>query len=396
MTVPHDPDAERAFVGALLLSPSQMDAVTQRIQPSDLYLHDLRDLFTAMIELRDSGIAIDGVTLRSHLITGPSDADLRALQHAAPVSGHAGAYAGIIAEHAARRRLLAAAERIRAAAADLDVPMPDAQGIAHDALRWVDLPVDAGDPSPTIDDLADMEVAHDWVVRGLIERLDRILVVAGEGHGKSLLLAQLAVQLAAGIHPWEYQAIEPARTLIVDLENPPRILARRMHRLRDAANERVGAMGWDTSRCRIESRPQGLDVTQRADEQWLMGRVAAARPDVLLIGPLYKLHEVEEEKSAAVRQVQKVLDLIRTRYRCAVVMETHAPHESFAKEGRLRPAGSRLWIRWPEWVLALAPQSRERLDGIWRLEHVRPGREQRTWPAKVRRGQAWPWERAEL
>ncbi len=395
MVIPHDIEAERAFVGALLLSPSQMDSVLQRIQPADLYDPTLRNLLAAMIELRDAGVAIDGITLRSHMLDAPTDAELRDLHHAAPVSGHAGAYAGIIAEHAARRRLLAASERIRGAALDTVVPMPEAQGIAHDALRWVDLPVDAGDPSPTIDEIADMDLQHDWIVPGLLERMDRVLVVAGEGHGKSLLLAQMAVQLAAGIHPWQYVAIEPCRTLIVDLENPPRILARRMHRLRDAATERVGATGWDTSRCRIESRPQGLDVTQRADEQWLMGRIAASRPDVLLIGPLYKLHEVEEEKSSAVRQVQKVLDLIRARYRCAIIMETHAPHESFARDGRLRPAGSRLWIRWPEWVLALAPQARDRLDGAWRLEHVRPGREQRTWPARLRRGSRWPWEPAE-
>lgn len=391
---PHDPEAEQAFVGALLLSPSQLDNMAQRIQPEDLYVPELRRLYAAMLELQGAGSPIDGITLRAQMAgAGPTDDRLRALQAAAPVSLHVAGYAEVIAENAGRRRLLGAASRIEAAAWAPEVPYADAQGLAHDALRWVGLPATVGEESPDLDEIAELDLSHDWIVRGLLERLDRVLVVAGEGHGKSLLLAMMAVQLAAGIHPWSFERIEPVRTLLLDLENPPRIISRRMSKLRAAANRRVGEGSWSPGLCRIESRPEGLDVTQRGDEQWLMGRIAANRPDVLFLGPLYKLHEVEEEKSSAVRQVQKVLDLVRTRYRCAIVMETHAPHESFSKDGRLRPAGSRLWIRWPEWVLALSPQSKERLDGPWRLEHVRPGREQRSWPSRIRRGSDWPWEK---
>ena len=390
LNVPHDPEAEQAFVGAMLLSPVQLDAMAQVIQPEDLYLPELAALYRAILALRDSGTAIDGITLRDQMgAAGPSDARLRELSTFVPVSGHVGAYAGIITEHAGRRRLLSAAERIRLSALDTATPYLAAQGLAQDALRWADLPA-GGAPSPTADEVASLAHDHDWIIPGLLERMDRLLLVAGEGHGKSLLLAQLAVQLAAGIHPWTLQPIEPTRTLLVDLENPPRILARRFSRLRGAAGE------WDPDLCRVESRPEGLDVTQRGDAQWLMDRIASNRPDTLIIGPIYKLHEVEEEKAAAVRQVQKVIDTIRARYRCAVLMETHAPHESFLKGNQLRPSGSRLWIRWPEFVLGLAPISRDKLDGVWLLDHVRPPRERRAWPSRVRRGGAWPWHQVTM
>jgi hypothetical protein len=51
----------------------------------------------------------------------------------------------------------------------------------------------------------------DWIVPGLIERGDRLMLTGFEGLGKSMLTRQLAVTMAAGLHPFRW-ARERVRT----------------------------------------------------------------------------------------------------------------------------------------------------------------------------------------
>ncbi len=63
---------------------------------------------------------------------------------------------------------------------------------------------------------------HDWLVPGLLERQDRVILTGPEGGGKSTLLRQMAVQFASGIHPFGGDLFEPLRVLLLDLENSSR------------------------------------------------------------------------------------------------------------------------------------------------------------------------------
>ena len=42
---------------------------------------------------------------------------------------------------------------------------------------------------------------YDWVIPGLFERQDRMIVTGAEGYGKTTWLRQLAIMFAAGLHP---------------------------------------------------------------------------------------------------------------------------------------------------------------------------------------------------
>ena len=53
------------------------------------------------------------------------------------------------------------------------------------------------------------EEPPEWIIPGLLQRGDRMLVTGETGAGKSLLLAQIGVQVAAGIHPFTGAKIEP-------------------------------------------------------------------------------------------------------------------------------------------------------------------------------------------
>lgn len=395
--MPADVDAEQAVLGSMLQDATARDDAATLLRPDDFWKPLHARVFVAVLGMVDAGERIDATLVAARLAADggdPVDREfLLHLQAEAPLLLNVRAHARVVASHASRRKLLGAAAEISEAALDVTTELPDVVALARTLVDRADLPLGGG-PDIDVDSFLATPHDYDWLVPGLIERLDRTLIVAEEGAGKSMLLRQIAVQCSQGIHPFTLASVPPMRVLIVDLENNPRLSARKIEGMRNAAKLSVGER-YDPLRLRMVLRPEGLDVTQRGDALWLTERVAANRPDLVCIGPLYKLHEADESDSTDVRQVQKVLDRIRTRYRCALWMETHAPHESFSKGGRLRPAGSRLWVRWPEFILTLQAQARSKPGTPWLLDHGRPPRDEREWPRQLLRGgkqSIWPWQ----
>src|SRR5438132_11941606 len=66
------------------------------------------------------------------------------------------------------------------------------------------------------------EPEYDWVIPEVVERGDRVVLTGGEGMGKSTLLRQIAIQAAAGVHPFTLEAMTPVRVMLLDLENSKR------------------------------------------------------------------------------------------------------------------------------------------------------------------------------
>lgn len=401
MGLPHNIEAERTLLGTLLISPYQCDAVSVSLRAEDFYKPFHAALYAAIIYQRERGQPIDAVTLVSTLSnmgTVSNRSEILALQAEAGITTHATAHAHLVVEAAARRRLIAVAEEVSTAAQDPLVPLADVLGLARTTVERSDLPTN-GTPDLDLDEFVDNDHEYQWLIGpvedkplGLLEHLDRVLLVAEEGAGKSILLRQFGIMVSQGIHPFWQTVIEPKRVMIIDLENPPRLAARKMAAIRDTTKKFCQEKGleYKAERCRVIMKPEGLDITKRGDALWLTERVAANRPDLLCIGPLYKLHEAEDEKSSDVRQVQIALDRIRVRYNCALFMETHAPHDSFTKFGKIRPSGSRLWIRWPEFILTLSPVDKGSNEHWW-LNHARGPRDERDWPAGLKRGGDFPW-----
>jgi len=243
------------------------------------------------------------------------------------------------------------------------------------------LPVAArGANVPDLDEFLDQpEPEHDDVIPGTLERGERVILTAAEGAGKSTLLRQLAVQVAAGVHPWTGEQMPPVRVLLLDLENSERHVRRKLRPLRIAAH------GYAPGQLRVFVRPQGLDVLRREDAAWLRGIVDHVGPDLLVVGPSYKLVGGEAEKEQPARALTTLLDELRVRHGMAVLLEAHMPYAATGQRRRpTRPYGSSLWSRWPEFGLSL--------DEDGRLGHWRGVREEgRGWPRKLRRGGAWPW-----
>lgn len=301
----------------------------------------------------------------------------------------------VIARTARLRRLEALGLRVhaRSGAHDAD-PLDVARLALEEAQAIVDGIESEGDiTTPTLSEfLAGEDGPPDWVIPGLIERGDRLILTGSEGLGKSVLFRQLAVCAAAGIHPFAHDTIPSQRVLYVDVENGVGQLRRALRGL----SIQAGRLGADAGRNMfLECLPSGLDLTRPEDEAWLVSRVAALQPALLVIGPIYRLHAKNPNDEEPARCVTRVLDRCRAAANCALILEAHAGHGTGADGSRnVRPAGTSLWLRWPEFGYGL--RAGKDYDPAQRaVEFVpwRGDRSERDWPKKLRSGGDWPWVR---
>lgn len=236
--------------------------------------------------------------------------------------------------------------------------------------------------------------SYEWVIPGVIEKQERVIVVAAEGVGKTMLARQVAICSAAGIHPFTYQRMPQIRTLTVDLENPERIIKRTSGKIMAAAIARGFTKDVDAH---LLIKPDGLDLCSTADRALLEAHIERVRPQLICLGPLYKSYIDSGTKTseALAIEVARYLDQIRDIYGCALWLEHHAPLGSMGSRD-LRPFGSSVWSRWPEFGLALQPDPTALEGFVYEVRHFRGARDVREWPTKMKRGSLFPFEALEF
>jgi replicative DNA helicase len=116
--LPHDPEAERAVLGAILLDPGARLHIVDKLRDEEFYLESHRIIFKACIDLYEKGEATDLVTVRNQLaekglleqVGGASY--LSSLVDTLPDVANVIHYAEIVHDKSVKRRLMAAAQRI--------------------------------------------------------------------------------------------------------------------------------------------------------------------------------------------------------------------------------------------------------------------------------------------
>lgn len=406
-TPPKDELAEMSVLRACFFDRDVCKAVVTNLDPADLYKPAHETILCAIGEMFASGQTVDPITLSKYLgetgdlqrVGGANylfDLTARTMPISSP--DHALDYIEIVQGHARRRDLIKHHAAGMQDAYGAHTPTGDliektiagARDIRDRGQTGADLPTE------DILDFVQHEDVYDWVVPGLLERSDRLILTASEGGGKSTLLRQMSVTLAAGIHPFKtFEMIDPVRVLTLDCENSASSSRRKFRPLLEAAAHieqpiRRGMF-------HIECQPAGLDLTRAKDRAWMMRRVERIKPDVLIIGPIYRLHAGDPNSEELARKVSVVIDDARATVGCAVLMEAHAPHGNNMGPRSLRPLGSSLWMRWPEFGFGLRPvedeKSAQNVEGARgrRVVPWRGMRDERDWPVFIRQGDKWPW-----
>jgi hypothetical protein len=391
-----DPFAERLVIGALLQDPRVLRSVQEECVPSDFEDLRLGAIYAGIVQMTAKRLPVDYVTVWDQLadwdVRGIDLTDLMHMADEVPTATSASYYAGMVREGAVARGLQKIAARMTQG---LEEPGVTLAACEQEMQKLRDRTSPARAELRTLRQVMDVPASadeFDWVVPGLLERKDRFILTGGEGGGKSVLLRQIAVMCAAGLHPFSAQQVQPSRVLVVDVENSERQWRRASRGMIHLAGERGARSPLDGLHVEFMSR---LDVTNASDLGQLHRLVDESKPDLMLIGPLYRLFpkSIKDDDDAA--PVLMALDSLRDRG-MALLIEAHAGHATSGLLGvrDLRPRGSSALLGWPEFGLGLAKP--QRTSDPYRLLRWRGDRDERYWPSELRSSkywtQSWPWE----
>lgn len=109
---PHDIEAERALLGAMLISKEKRDDVLDRAQEEDFYEYHHQLIFLAMKSLRDQGLPADVTTITSYLLDHDQLEKIGGVEYLRVLSGsvatleHSGYYLEILQNKAMLRNII--------------------------------------------------------------------------------------------------------------------------------------------------------------------------------------------------------------------------------------------------------------------------------------------------
>ena len=396
LTQPHNDDYERMVLGTTMLYPAVITELRDEgLTSTTFYRHAHELIWNATLTLAvtnrpiDAATVADELTRRGNLKRAGGRPYLHELIATVTTPGSATYYATRLTQLQAQRRDDTLATQLQQIAHSLDENAHELtlsllrdhlEDDQHFTANRVDLP--GQDVDTFLGDGANDD-HYDWLVPGMLERQDRLILTAGEGHGKSTLLRQWAMQVAVGTHPFTLEPCTPHKVLYLDLENSERQTRRKMRQLRLAAGKDLNPDNLVIA-CKVE----GLNLSNPDDQAWLAALIAHHTPDLLITGPIYKLANGDPISEAESKPAALAIDALRARHDLAVILEAHTAKSPNGnpKNRPKEPYGWSGWLRWPEFGLHLSK------DGD--LTHWRGMREEREFPEALQRGGKWPWTSA--
>lgn len=237
----------------------------------------------------------------------------------------------------------------------------------------------------------------EWVIPGLLANRERVVITGVEGYGKSVLLVQLGLCAAWGLHPFDATPYPRQRVLVLDVENTHE--TQFAHLVRTVRDRIIRYPGVDPALpdfSLITSRT--IDLLVPAQRARFLTTVREHAPDLLVMGSAYKMAGGDFRESAAA--IFSTIDQARAETGCAILLEAHTGHGfQNDRNGDMRPDGSSQWRRWPEFGFGLKPEpdAKDPITGFPLAQHARltewrgsrsTGRE---WPKGLRPGSGLPW-----
>lgn len=389
--------AERDVIGAVFVNPNLVRAVADEVSPEDFYspLHEnvwrcivrrwtAQEPITEILVAQEltQGIGADHARARgvdAASLFGMRD-NVGAAQYTAPL------HARIIHEAARKRALGNYAIRLQQAVSS-PMGLTDLMSMARNEFDSLGRQASVDMPTMTLGQLMEGTSEYDWLIPGLLEREDRLMLTGSEGGGKTTFFRQVTILSAAGINPMTFEKIDPVRIQVIDAENTERQWRRKVRALAVKATAEGSTSPMETMHL---SFPGRIDISS---EKWLGAvhrLIDENKPDMLAIGPLYKMARSAMNTDDDVAPVLAALDSIRERG-VALLIEAHAGHSLSGEGGtrNLRPRGSSALLGWPEMGFGLRLDKED--PNVTIIERWRGDRDERTWPEKIQRGGAWPW-----
>jgi len=174
MSFPHDLDAERSVLGAILIDPPMLVTAQDAIAPKHFYRQAHRVMFEALQALAEAKQALDHVTLagylrdRGQLDLAGGPAYIGSLSDGVPRATNVEYYAGIVRDKAIRRDLLRAAQGLLDASQS-PASVPDVIDAGIQSLVELSGSASPGDQDADIDQLDAMARVFGHTLNELID-----------------------------------------------------------------------------------------------------------------------------------------------------------------------------------------------------------------------------------
>jgi replicative DNA helicase len=380
-------NAEEMVIGCCLLSGDVIRFAADTIKPDDFASANLAEVFRAIVHLKKQGQPVEPFSVwkqaEEYGVKGLTMAQLMQWVEGVGSARSVGFYADQVKEASTRRRLRMVGMKLTQSAADETLAPSAAVTEGLDGLKAIRTnTLTARLESVKLREVLAIEEDHDWIVPGLFERGDRMIITGYEGLGKSTWIRQMAVCFAAGINPVTLDHIDPVRVQVVDVENSQSQWRKEVRGMTRVAAKHGTADPENLDLC-CEGR---IDLTKDADLGLVHRLVDENRPDILFIGPIYKMvpKGITNDDDAA--PLITALDSLRDRG-VVLVMEGHSPKGGGQVARDLSPRGSAALMGWPEFGFGLSPDADGAVVQRWRGDRD-AGRQ---WPRKLHRGGPFPW-----
>lgn len=389
--------AERDVIGSAFLNPDIVRALAEEVSPEDFYapLHEhvwrcivrrwtAQEPITEVLVAQEISEGMSANVARARGVDVVTLFDMRAEVGSVPVS--APHHARLVHEAARKRALQAFASRLQQASSTA-LPLSDLMSMARNEFESLKRQASVDMPTMSLGELLEGTDDYDWLIPGLLEREDRLMLTGSEGGGKTTFFRQVTILSAAGINPMTFEEIEPVRIQVIDCENTERQWRRKVRPLAFKARSQGSTNPLESMNL---SFPGRIDISS---EKWLGAvhrLIDENKPDMLAIGPLYKMARSAMNTDDDVAPVLAALDSIRERG-IALLIEAHAGHSLSGEGGtrNLRPRGSSALLGWPEMGFGLRLDKDDPNTTI--IERWRGDRDERSWPEQITRGGDWPW-----
>lgn len=379
-------DPEELVIGGCLLSNNGIRFAAEALHPEDFHDRRHEGLFRAIVQLHKSGQPVEPYTVvTKSQVKGITVPDLLVWMENVGTSISVQFYAAEVKENATRRRMNLAGSKYMQHINDLSVPpakameemLADLRTISDDSIRKTARAKTLGEL------LAIEDSPEDWVIEDLFERGDRMIITGHEGLGKTTWIRQIAICAAAGINPITLDNIAPVVGLVFDVENSEKQWRREVKGMTKLA-ARHGEH--DPEKNLFVECHQRVDIRRDKDLGFVHRLVDEHNPEILFIGPIYKMvpNGINSDEEAA--PVIAALDTLRDRG-LVLVMEAHAPKGNGSENRNLAPRGSAALMGWPEFGFGLEPSPDGANIQRWRGDRDRD----RLWPHKLQKGGPFPW-----
>ena len=393
---------EQMLIATCLAYPDAVTLTRGRADAEDFIDPRYQHLYTAILtEYAEAG-TVNPITVHQRATTaglrGVDLVDLYRWQEAISSAAVAPTLADQVRDGALRYRLGLMVGQMHQRISDTSAPVADSVSEMLAALTQIRDGATGGTTlaAKTLREILETEdEPEDWVIPGLFERGDRLILTGYEGLGKTTWLRQIGICAAAGLNPVTLDQLDrQIRVLFVDVENSERQWRRETRGIAAAAER--GGLGSPRDYVHVHTGAR-MDLRKDRDLGLVHRLVDQYQPEILVIGPLYRLtpNGINNDEEAA--PLIAALDTLRDRG-LVLAMEAHAPKGSMG-ERNLAPRGSAALMGWPEFGFGLAPQDKDENDKIQTAEVVRWRGDRdrgRQWPKMLWAGGPFPWTADEV